>query len=152
MVDSTLRVLIVDDHEDAADSLAMLATLWGHDVRVAYNGREALACLSDFAPHVALLDLVLPGMNGVQIADALRQNPSGKDTVIIGISGHPQVAQQEYSASMRLDDYFLKPIAVKELKQVLRAERTRLEREGKLAPPNADGMEADGDQGLSNLP
>src|SRR6185437_11249693 len=64
----TRRVLIVDDNQDAADSLAMLLKVKGHETHVVYNGKQALAGIESFKPDVALLDIGLPEMNGYELA------------------------------------------------------------------------------------
>ena len=66
------RILIVDDNKDSAESLAMLARLWGHEVAIAADGPTALARVSTFRPEIALVDIGLPGMNGYEIARRLR--------------------------------------------------------------------------------
>ena len=68
-----MRVLIADDNRDAADTLGMLLRLWGHEVRVAYDGISALATARYFKPLLALLDIQMPGMNGGELALRLRQ-------------------------------------------------------------------------------
>jgi CheY-like chemotaxis protein len=69
----TMRVLIGDDNQDAADTLATVLRLWGHDVQVAYDGPSAVVVASCFKPHVALLDIQMPKMNGGEVALRLRQ-------------------------------------------------------------------------------
>src|SRR5690242_20523939 len=68
-----LRVLVVDDNQDAADSLSMLVNLWGDNARTAYGGMEALAMTLVQQPDVVLLDLSMPKMDGCQVARRLRQ-------------------------------------------------------------------------------
>jgi CheY-like chemotaxis protein len=70
-----LRVLVVDDNRDAADSLALLLRLWGYDSRVSYDGVHALQRAHDFHPDCLLLDINMPGMDGYTVARRLRQEP-----------------------------------------------------------------------------
>jgi CheY-like chemotaxis protein len=69
------RVLIVDDNDDGAESLALVVRSWGHDVAVAKDATEALALAAEFSPETALLDIGLPGMNGYELARHLRADP-----------------------------------------------------------------------------
>ena len=84
---SPLRVLIVDDCCDAADSLHILMGLWGHESRVAYVGTTALALSRNFLPDVILLDLGMPGMSGLQVARLLRQQGETADALILAVTG-----------------------------------------------------------------
>src|SRR5262245_65731412 len=70
-----LRILVVDDLADAADSLALLLRVFGHEVRTAYNGPAALVAAEQFHPQVVLLDIGLPAQGGYQVAKRLRQMP-----------------------------------------------------------------------------
>src|SRR4029077_19643021 len=72
---SMRRVLIADDNRDAAESLAMLLRMDGHEVTVAYDGPQALALLAQAQPEVALLDIGMPGLNGYEVAQRIRQGP-----------------------------------------------------------------------------
>jgi CheY-like chemotaxis protein len=82
------KVLIVDDHEEIRRSLARLVGAWGHEVAVAEDGERALSLAATFQPDVAILDLSLPGMNGVVLARRLRSVfPAGR-LYIVAMSGH----------------------------------------------------------------
>src|SRR5262245_61609040 len=70
-----LRVLVVDDYPGAAETLRILLELWGHEVRIAHSGKEALTVAGSFWPHVVLLDIEMPGMHGGMVARALRRLP-----------------------------------------------------------------------------
>src|SRR5262245_36206983 len=78
-----LRVLVVDDHPDAADSLAAVLDLLGCPVRVCYNGLSALAVADEFRPHVCLLDLMMPGMDGLELAARLRVQAANRPTLLV---------------------------------------------------------------------
>ena len=84
-----LRVLIADDHRSTADSLAVLLQVWGHDVRVAYDGQAAINVAADFVPQVALLDFQMPKMHGGEVAQWLRYRPEFRAIRIFAISGNP---------------------------------------------------------------
>ena len=82
-----MRVLVVDDNVDAADSLAMLLRLHGHEVQVARTGPTALEMASASRPDVVLLDVGLPGMDGYHVAKRLRERPEFKDVVMCALTG-----------------------------------------------------------------
>ena len=84
----SLRVLVVEDNVDAADSLSMLLRLYGHDVQVARTGPTALEMASAFRPDVVLLDIGLPGMDGYQVARHLRERPEFKDVTMCALTGY----------------------------------------------------------------
>ena len=73
--DAKPKVLLADDNEDAADSLAMLLRLLGHEVRVAFDGAQALEAACAWRPEIALLDIGMPKLNGYDVARRLRQRP-----------------------------------------------------------------------------
>src|SRR5579884_1991161 len=84
----SLRVLVVEDNVDSADSLSMLLRLYGHDVQVARTGPNALEMASASRPDVVLLDIGLPGMDGYQVAKRLREGPDFKDVLICALTGY----------------------------------------------------------------
>jgi CheY-like chemotaxis protein len=81
--DGKLRMLVVDDHADAADSLRILLELAGHDARVAYGSAAALELARDFQPRVIFTDIQMPGMHGAELAKTLRQLPGLADAIIV---------------------------------------------------------------------
>lgn len=84
------RVLVADDNKDAADSLAMVLELSGHEVRVAHGGRAALTLAQTFRPDVALLDIGMPELNGYEVAKELRRKPWGTGILLIALTGWGQ--------------------------------------------------------------
>jgi CheY-like chemotaxis protein len=105
---SDLRVLVVDDQRELAESLAALLQQRGYTVRTAYDGLAALEVLAEFPADCALLDLSMPRMDGVQLAQALRQL-RGRDIVLIAITGRSElgVDAQEFAV---VDHWLTKPI------------------------------------------
>ena len=101
------RILIVDDNRDAADSLALILRLKGSDVRVAYDGREALAVTPGFAPAVVLLDIGLPGMSGYEVAREMRQLPGGSDVLLVATTGWSQPSDRERSRAAGFDHHLV---------------------------------------------
>jgi PAS domain S-box-containing protein len=104
------RVLIVDDNTDAADSLAMLLTFQGHETRVAYGAKEALACVGSFRPEVGLLDIGLPEMDGYELAKRLRSEPQSNGLRLIALSGYGQVEAQQRALAAGFDAHLVKPV------------------------------------------
>jgi len=81
------RILVVDDNVDAAETLAMLLHLSGHDACAAFGGQEALDVARTFRPALVLLDIGLPGMNGYEVAQRLRADPLTSSTILIAVTG-----------------------------------------------------------------
>jgi CheY-like chemotaxis protein len=81
-----LRVLIADDEHTIADVLARFLVRHGHEVRVAYDGLEAIRLARDFLPHVALLDINMPGLDGYSVAQQMRQDPKLTWTILVALS------------------------------------------------------------------
>jgi CheY-like chemotaxis protein len=103
-----LSVLVVDDYPDTTDSLALLLRAEGHDIRAAYSGPTALGLLGDWQPDIALLDLIMPGMGGLQVAERLcdcRPRP-----VLVAVTGSSRGDHVERARALGFDHYLLKPV------------------------------------------
>ena len=72
----------------AAESLAMILTLWNHETRIAFNGTEALAQVDQDRPQVVLLDIGLPGMDGYSVARSIRSRPEFANTILVAMTGY----------------------------------------------------------------
>jgi CheY-like chemotaxis protein len=105
-----LKVLVVDDNRDGADSLAMMLTAFGHDVRVEYEGRHGAAGAAAWRPDIALLDIGLPGLNGYELARRLRQDASTRHTVLVAVTGWGQQEDLRRSAQAGFDHHLVKPV------------------------------------------
>jgi two-component system CheB/CheR fusion protein len=116
---SPLRILIVDDLTDAADSLARLLRLLGHEARAAYSGPAALSAAQQFLPHAILLDIGLPALDGYQVAGMLRQIPALQSACLIALSGHGGEVFRERARQAGFDEYLLKPINTEQLELLL---------------------------------
>ena len=114
-----LRVLVVDDLRDAADSLALLLQLWGHRSAVAYTGERALEVATAFRPDVVLLDIGLPGMGGYEVARRLRQLPVMARSRLMALTGNRQEDDAERSKEAGMDYHFLKPMDLTFLRGLL---------------------------------
>jgi PAS domain S-box-containing protein len=106
-----LRILVVEDNRDAADSLGMMLELAGHTVEIAYTGREGLEAARSFSPEVALCDIGLPGgMDGYDLARALRQDDGLSGIHLIAISGYGQEEDQRRARAAGFDRHLTKPV------------------------------------------
>jgi len=116
-----LRVLIVDDNVDAATALELLLQETGHLVRVAHSGPAGLAAAMEFRPDVVLLDIGLPELDGWDVAQRMRQQPSLRDIVLVAITGYGQGTDRLLSQKAGFDHHFVKPVDFGKLRQVLAA-------------------------------
>ena len=107
---ASMRVLVVDDNEDAAEMLAMTLALHGCTVRTAPTAARALEMLPGFAPDAALLDIGLPDMNGYELAGRLRQLPAGAALTLIATTGWGQQKDRERAFAAGFDHHLTKPI------------------------------------------
>jgi signal transduction histidine kinase/ActR/RegA family two-component response regulator len=104
------RVLIVDDSEDGAESLAMLLQLSGHETHVAHDGVEALEAAERLRPGVVLLDIGLPRLNGYEVCHRLRNEPWGKSVVLVALTGWGQEEDRHRSKEAGFDAHLVKPV------------------------------------------
>jgi len=129
-----LRVLVVDDCKDAADSLAVLLNLWGHDANVAYDGPSAYQAACTDRRDVMLVDIAMPNLNGYDLAGQLRRLHGFEETLLIAMSGYADEAHRGLGAAAGFDHYLPKPIELGTLEKLLLREKERLARpRGRLA-------------------
>ncbi len=125
-VSEILRVLVVDDCRDTVDSMGMLVEMWGYDARKACNGSAALEMAATYRPHVVLLDLGMPGMDGCHLASLLRQLPCHEDALLVAITGHTLDEQRGSCKQAGFDYFFLKPLSLAIVQRLLFLEQERL--------------------------
>jgi len=113
------RILVVDDNRDAADTLALLLEVDGAEVRVAYDGRSALATAATFLPSSILLDLGMPGMDGYEVARQLREDERHAGMRIIALTGWGQDADRRQTRNRGFSHHLTKPVSLEELHQIL---------------------------------
>jgi CheY-like chemotaxis protein len=113
------RILVVEDHEDVADSTARLLRLHGYEVQVARDGPEAITAALHWEPDFILLDIGLPGLDGYEVAERLRQEASLQKTVIIALTGYGQTEDRQRSREAGIDHHLLKPVDLAELLSLL---------------------------------
>ena len=104
------RILIVDDNEDGAESLAMLLQFGGHETQKAHDGVAALAAAERFRPDVVLLDIGLPRLNGHEVCRRIRQEPWGKDMVLVAFTGWGQEEDRQRSREAGFNTHMVKPV------------------------------------------
>ena len=119
--DGKRRVLVVDDNRDSADMLEALLTMFGHDVHTAYDGPSALAAATKYVPDVVLLDIGLPGMNGYDVAERLRNSPRFRRTTLIAFTGYGQEEDRQRARDAGFDDYLVKPVDPTTLAKIIAA-------------------------------
>jgi CheY-like chemotaxis protein len=104
------RILVVDDNVDSAESMALLLEMEGQDVRTAYDGPGAIEVAGTFQPHIVLLDIGLPGMNGHEVAVHLRERLEMRKTVLVALTGYGQPEDRQRSIEAGFDQHLTKPI------------------------------------------
>ncbi|MEO6624911.1 MAG: response regulator [Burkholderiaceae bacterium] len=119
MVDSIeVDFLVVDDSRDAADTLSALLQTFGHTTQVAYSAQEALAKAGAFKPMCVMLDIGMPGMDGLQLAREFRQK-FGDDVVLVAVTGYSEENPRVAETFKIVDHYFTKPLSVEALRRML---------------------------------
>jgi signal transduction histidine kinase/DNA-binding response OmpR family regulator len=113
------RILVVDDNADAAESIAVLMQIDGHEVRTVTDAMQALACIDKFAPQVAIIDIGLPGMNGYELAAGIRANPSLPKPLLIALTGYGQAEDFDRSRDAGFDHHFVKPAEIQAIQAAI---------------------------------
>ncbi|MBP1148953.1 MULTISPECIES: PAS domain S-box protein [Methylocaldum] len=119
-----LRVLVVDDNYDAAESMALLVKLWGHETRIVHDGRSAVDICQTYKPDVVLLDLGLPGMSGYEVAQHLRKE-YGDSMTLFALTGYGQAEDRQRSAAAGFNHHLVKPIDPGILRTLLASREVR---------------------------
>jgi len=114
-----VRVLVVEDNPDVARSIARLLQVSGHDVRVAYDGSSAIRVAREFAPGVVLLDIGLPLVDGLQVANSIRQEPGLRNVLLVAVTGYGQESDRQRTREAGFDYHLVKPVSLKDLKGIL---------------------------------
>ncbi len=115
----SLRVLVVDDNVDTAESLEMLLRESGHDVRTAHDGPAALEAARDYRPNVVLLDIGLPELDGYEVAKRMRQQPVLQNVVLVAMTGYGQESDRQRSREAGFDHHLVKPADFEQLQEIL---------------------------------
>ena len=113
------RVLVVDDNEDSATSLGMLLSMLGYETHTAVDGPAGLEAVARFRPDVALLDIGMPKLNGYEVARRIREQPGGKELVLIAITGWGQAADRQRTIEAGFNHHMVKPVDLAALANLL---------------------------------
>jgi DNA-binding response OmpR family regulator len=113
-----VRVLVVDDSDDAAEALALILQINGYVVKTAANGAQALTQVAHFSPHCVLLDVDMPGIDGLQLSKTLRER-YGDDIVLIAVTGWSTGDTRVAQTFEVVDHYLRKPLNPQELQKLL---------------------------------
>jgi PAS domain S-box-containing protein len=116
---SGLRVVIADDNRDAADSLAMLLQMDGHQISLAHDGVQALSLIKQIRPEAALLDIGMPGMNGYQVAEQVRADPLSAQIMLVALTGWGQAQDLERAHAAGFDHHLVKPAELSAVRALL---------------------------------
>ena len=114
-----LRILVVEDLDDARDSLVLLLSLWGHDTFATSDGAEALRLAAEHLPKVILLDLAMPGLSGLEVARRVRALPALKGVCLIATTGYGDPESQADARAAGFDHVLVKPFDPHELERLL---------------------------------
>jgi CheY-like chemotaxis protein len=114
-----LRVLVVDDFPDTADTLAELLAVWGHDSRIAQDGPSALELARSYRPQVLLLDIGLPGFDGCEVARRLRKEEWVRNSLLVSVSGLGKEEDRRRALEAGFDACLLKPVEPEEIQEIL---------------------------------
>ncbi len=109
------RILLVDDNQDAATTLAELLRSTGYEVRTAPDAQEALAALEGFAPDVAILDIGLPGMDGYELAQLLRVDPRTSSLKLVALTGYGREVDRNRALNSAFHEHLVKPVGFEQL-------------------------------------
>jgi PAS domain S-box-containing protein len=116
---AALRILVVDDNEDAADLLSSLLEALGHATKVAHDGPTALHAAESFSPELALLDIGLPVMDGYELAQRLRRQLAGRCLRLVAVTGYGLDSDRERAHAAGFDAHLVKPVSIDRLRRII---------------------------------
>jgi PAS domain S-box-containing protein len=117
--ESPLRILVVDDNRDGADLLALMLESMGNEVRVAYDGEQAVVDAAEFRSDVVLLDIGLPKLDGHEVCRRIRKQPGGNQIIMIAQTGWGQVEDRQRTREAGFDHHMVKPLDPHALRKLL---------------------------------
>ena len=120
---SALKILVVDDNKDAAETLAQLITLLDNDVRIAHDGIEAIKLAEEYRPDLILMDIGMPNINGYEATRRIRSQRWGKGINIVALTGWGQTEDKQKSAEAGFDHHLVKPLDLRKLNEILAMKR-----------------------------
>ncbi|GAA4327941.1 response regulator [Pigmentiphaga soli] len=117
---AALRILVVDDNRDAAEALAMLLEMFGHEVRSCFDGEAAVQAAREWAPGLVLLDLTLPGMDGCEAARRIAADAGAQRAPwLVALSGHAGAEERERTRQAGFRQHLVKPVPIEVLTAVV---------------------------------
>ncbi|MGH2746244.1 MAG: ATP-binding response regulator [Thermoleophilaceae bacterium] len=114
-----LRILVIDDNRDAAESLCMLLDLLGHETRAAHDGPSGLDITKEFRPQAVFIDIGMPGMSGYEVCGRLRKLTHTEDVVCVALTGFGAEEDRERSRDAGFDHHLVKPLEIAALRDIL---------------------------------
>jgi len=127
---SALRAVVVDDNADLADSLALMLRIMGHDARAFHDPHAALAAVEEFHPDLVILDIGMPGMDGLLLSRRLRETPGGRSAFVVALTGWGSPDDRLQSHEEGIDEHLVKPVepgAVERMVELARRRRASME-------------------------
>lgn len=123
-------MVIAEDGRDSAESLGMLLTMMGHEVRVAYDGQEAMTVAENFRPDVMILDVGMPKLNGYDAARRVRDRAWGRRVLLVAMTGWGRAEDRRRSEESGFDRHFIKPADIAALQELLASFEGALQTDG----------------------
>lgn len=120
MTDSQKRILVVDDNKDAADSFAMILQRMGHSAKVVYHPHDVLDTVRGFSPHIVLLDIGLPGLDGYSVARSIRDEVGYDAMRIIAVTAYAQDSDRVKARQAGFDAHVAKPVDYAIIESILK--------------------------------
>jgi PAS domain S-box-containing protein len=115
------RILLADDNRDAAESLAMLLEMDGHDVHVVHDGHAAMSAFAAFRPEIALIDIGMPGLNGYEVARLIRKDALGQSLTLVALTGWGQERDKDQALAAGFNHHFTKPVEPDRISEIMRS-------------------------------
>ena len=116
---SNLKVLVADDNEDAAKTVGMLISTFGAQVTVAHDGEQAVTKAMDIRPHLILMDIGMPGMDGYEACRNIRAQSWGKDICIVALTGWSQDSDKQKTKEAGFSKHMVKPVSLMDIEVLL---------------------------------
>ncbi|HEV7783979.1 MAG TPA: response regulator [Thermoanaerobaculia bacterium] len=117
--EASLKVLVIEDNRDAAETLGDLLSLFGHETEIALSGPAGVETARSFRPEVVLCDIGLPGMDGYAVARSLRGEPATRSARLIALTGYDRKTDRQRTQEAGFDLHLVKPVEPLELKRLL---------------------------------
>jgi CheY-like chemotaxis protein len=114
-----VRLLLVDDNQDALRALSVLLELEGHEVTTSDNGRSAIRLMSEMHPQVAIIDVGMPEMDGFEVARTVRLNREFDDVVLVALTGYASESDKSRALAAGFDFHLTKPLSLDKLQYIL---------------------------------